>query len=465
MNNPGCFNRRINQKLAQLLLLVLLCILQPAIADESSGTAFTDKVNEYMEAAGRVHGFSGSILVAKNGKPLVSRGYGYANIELGVANSPETVYLLGSITKQFTGMAIAMLQEEGKLQVGDPACKYLENCPQSWAEITIRQLLWHTSGIPSYTSFPEFAARTVSPINTPQMMEMLRDRPLDFAPGTDQSYSNSGYFLLGSIIEAVSGKTYAAFLDERIFNPLGMEHSAYDVPDDIIRNRAAGYVRRNGELFNALYTDMTIPFAAGALHSTTGDLLLWDQALYTEKLVSSESLKEIFTPNEPGDGYGFGWSIGKRFDRLLIAHGGGIYGFSTHIARFPDDAVTVIVLSNIEGAPSGKIAYDLAAIYFGEEYTVPVERQAVELDPAILQSYVGEYKVNDDLSVVISLVGENLVAELGGRSTFGLLASSATEFFSRDVDLRLAFQKSESGEVTAFVLNPGPNGTTATKVK
>jgi CubicO group peptidase (beta-lactamase class C family) len=465
MKNPGFFNHRISQKLAQLLLLALITISQAAWAAESAAGTFIGKVNEYMQAAERVHGFSGSILVAHDGTPLVSEGYGFANIELGVPNSPETVYLLGSITKQFTGMAIAMLQEEGKLQVGDPACKYLENCPQTWADITIRQMLWHTSGIPSYTGFPEFAARTVSPIDTPQMMDMLRDRPLDFAPGTDQSYSNSGYFLLGSIIESVSGKTYADFLDERIFTPLGMEHSAYDVPDEIIKNRAAGYVRRNGELFNALYTDMTIPFAAGALHSTTGDLLLWDQALYTEKLVTSESLKEIFTPNEPGDGYGFGWSIGKRFDKLLIAHGGGIYGFSTHIARFPDDGVTVIVLSNIEGAPSGKIAYDLAAIYFGEEYTIPVEQQAVVLDPAILQSYVGEYRVNDELSVVITLVGENLVAELGGRSTFGLLAASETEFFSRDVDLRLAFERSESGEVTAFVLNPGPNGTTATKVK
>lgn len=468
MYKPGCFNLRVMLKPAQLLLLILICITSPAGTTWAAGPdadAFNAKVSEYMEAAQRVHGFSGSILLAKDGQPLVSKGYGYANIELGVPNSPDTVYLLGSITKQFTGMAIAMLQEEGKLRADDPACNYLQDCPESWADITIRQLLWHTSGIPNYTSFPEFAARTVSPINTPQMMEMLRDRPLDFAPGTDQSYSNSGYFLLGSIIEAVSGQTYAGFLDERIFTPLGMEHSSYDVPDEIIRNRAAGYVRRNGELFNALYTDMTIPFAAGALHSTTGDLLLWDQALYTDKLVSAASLEEIFTPNEPGDGYGFGWSIGQRFDKRLIAHGGGIYGFSTHIARFPDDKVTVIVLSNIEGAPSGKTAYDLAAIYFGEEYTVPEEKQAVELDPAILQSYVGEYRINEDLSVVITLVEGNLVAELGGRSKFGLLPQSETEFFSRDVDLRLAFEKSEAGEVTGFVLNPGGNGTPATKVK
>lgn len=450
---------------ARVLLLALLSTTQLVWAAKPIGEEFNSRVDEYMAAAERVQGFSGSILVAENGKPLVSKGYGFANIELGVPNTPETVFLLGSVTKQFTGMAIAILQEQGQLKVSDLACKHLEDCPAAWSEITIQQLLWHTSGIPNYTNFPEFAARTVSPINTAEMIAMLRDKPLDFAPGQGHAYSNSGYFMLGSIIEAVSGKTYADFLQEMIFTPLAMTRSAYDVPAAIVDNRASGYVRRNGELFNALYMDMTVPFAAGALHSTTGDLLLWDQALYTEKLVSGPTLEEIFTPHEGDSGYGYGWSIGQRMNRAVTAHGGGIYGFSSNITRFPDDHVTVVVLSNIEGAPSGKIANDLAAILFGEEYEVPVERQAISLPPETLQSYVGEYKINDELSIVISLVGDNLVAELGGRSKFGLLPESETEFFSRDVDLTIKFEKSESGEVSGFILNPGPNGTPASKVR
>src|SRR5690606_23130717 len=248
---------------ARILVLALLTITQLAWAARPSGEELNSRVDEYMEAAERVQGFSGSILVAENGHPLVSKGYGYAHIELGVPNSPETVFLLGSVTKQFTGMAIAMLQEQGKLKVGDLACTYLEDCPASWAEITIQQLLWHTSGIPNYTDFPEFAIRTISPIDTPQMIDMLRDAPLHFAPGTGHAYSNSGYFMLGAIIEEVSGKTYADFLQEKIFTPLGMTHSAYDDPAKIVEHRASGYARRNGELFNASYMDMTVPFAAG----------------------------------------------------------------------------------------------------------------------------------------------------------------------------------------------------------
>lgn len=463
MFNTKNARQRTSSLVTRFFLLAVFSATQFAWAAKPSNDEFNARVNEYMDAAVSVQGFSGSILVADNDKPLVSKGYGFANIELSVPNSAETVFLLGSVTKQFTGMAIAILEEQGKLKASDLACQFLENCPPSWAAITVKQLLWHTSGIPNYTSFPEFAARTVSPINTAEMIEMLKDKPLDFVPGESQSYSNSGYFLLGSIIEKTSGKTYADFLQESIFTPLGMTHSGYDVPTRIVPNRAAGYARQNGELFNALYMDMTVPFAAGSLYSTTGDLLLWDQALYTEKLVSKQSLKKIFTGHEGDSGYGYGWSMSKRFDKNVISHGGGIYGFSTHITRFPDDNVTLIVLSNIEGSPSGSMAKDLAAIYFGEEYEVPAEKQAISLKPEVLMAYTGDYKVNDVLIIVISLVGDNLVAELGGRSTFGLFPESETEFFSRDVALKVTFEKDESGEVTGFILNPGD--TAATKVK
>lgn len=342
------FNLLKNLSVSFALFLLLVHSAAAQNSDAPTTEQITAKVDEYMNAAARVDGFNGSILVARDGKPIVSRGYGMANIELNVPNTPDTVFRLGSVTKQFTAMGIMMLAERGKLNVNDAACKYLTDCPATWQPITIKNLLTHTAGVPNYTDFPTFAKTTVSPITTTEMIVLLRDKPLDFAPGEKFAYSNSGYYLLGVVIERVSGKSYADFLQENIFAPLNMKQTGYDVSARIIKNRAAGYARQGGEFVNASYMDMTIPYSAGALFSTTGDLLLWDQALYTEKLVSRKTLDEIFTPVKSG--YGYGWGIGKQFERREISHGGGIYGFATEIARFPDDKVTVVVLSNVQGS-------------------------------------------------------------------------------------------------------------------
>jgi CubicO group peptidase (beta-lactamase class C family) len=340
------------------LIWLCLCFVQFIPAQNSAAAPTTEqitaKIDEYMNAAARVDGFSGSILVARDGKPIVNKGYGMANIELNVRNTPDTVFRLGSITKQFTAMAIMMLADRGKLNVNDPACKYLTDCPAAWQPITVKNLLTHTAGVPNYTSFPDFAKTATLPVTSAEMIARFRDKQLDFTVGEKYAYSNSGYFLLGAIIERVSGKSYADFLQENIFAPLNMKQSGYDVSARIIKNRAAGYAKQGGEFVNASYMDMTIPGAAGAIYSTTGDLLVWDQALYSEKLVSRKTLDETFTPFK--DGYGYGWSIGKQFDRQVIGHGGNIFGFASHITRFPADKITVIVLSNMQGAPSGKIA-------------------------------------------------------------------------------------------------------------
>lgn len=331
-----------------------------------------EKVETYMKATETVDGFSGSVLIARNGQPIVNKGYGMANIELNVPNKAETVFRLGSVTKQFTGMAITMLQEKGKLSVNDPLCKFIENCPAIWQPITIKHLLTHTSGLFNYTAFPDFAKTTVLPINSPQMIALLKDKPLDFPVGEKYSYSNSGYFFLGTIIEKVSGKTYADFLQENIFTPLNMKNTGYDDPLRIINNRAAGYTKQGGKFLNAAYMDMSVPFAAGAMYSNTGDLLLWDQALYTEKLVSRKTLDEIFTPVKRD--YSYGWIIEKKFNRNSTGHSGSFNGFSSFILRFPDENLTVIILSNSDEASATKVANSLAAIVFGEKYTLPLPK-------------------------------------------------------------------------------------------
>jgi CubicO group peptidase (beta-lactamase class C family) len=435
-----------------------------AAAARQSDEQIVAKVGEYMNAAHEVDAFSGTILLARDGKPIVSRGYGMANIELDVPNTPETVFRLGSVTKQFTAMAIMMLQDRGKLSVNDPICKYLSDCPAAWQPITIRNLLTHTSGVMNYTDLPTFGKTAVSPMTTGEMIALLRDKPLEFAPGEKFNYSNSGYYLLGAVIEKASGKSYADFLQENIFTPLGMKQTGYDVSARIIKNRAEGYVRQGGQFFNASYMDMTLPYSAGALYSTTGDLLLWDQALYAEKLVPRKALDEIFTPFKSN--YGYGWNISKQFDHREISHGGGIYGFATEIARYPDDKLTVIVLSNVQGAPAGKIANDLAAIYFGAKYEIPKTRVEIHVDPKILEKYVGDYQLAaPKILLTFTLENGRLFAQIAGQSKFALSAESETVFFSRDAPVEITFNKDSTGRTTGMTFKQGGATIPAQKIK
>ena len=454
----------------RLTAIIAMCLLFVSFASAQNADAkqadqqLNVKFDEYMNAAVKVDGFSGSVLVARDGKPIFSKGYGMANIEWNVPNSPQSVYRLGSVTKQFTAMAITMLQERGKLSVSDPLCKYIANCPDAWKPITVKNLLTHTSGVPNYTEFPDFAKTTIMPTTTAEMTDVLKTKPLDFAPDEKYAYSNSGYYLLGVIIEKVSGVTYADFLQENIFTPLGMKNTGYDDPLKIIKNRASGYQRTAGKIMNASYMDLSVPYAAGSLYSTTGDLLLWDQALYTEKLVSKKSLDEIFTPYKSG--YGYGWGIGKKFDRKEISHGGGIYGFATDISRFPDDKVTVIVLTNIQGSAAGRVSNDLAAIVFGAKYEIPLERREIALDAKILEKYVGEYKIEQP-SVGLTILIENgkLFGQLNGQSKFALAPETETKFFSKDVNATITFTKDADGKVTGLTLNQGGAGFPAKKIK
>jgi CubicO group peptidase (beta-lactamase class C family) len=454
--------------ISRLAVLAWICAVVVSYASAQGATPSASeirtKVAEYVQAAVAVNGFSGSILVAQNGQPVVSQGYGMANVELAAPNTPQTVFRLGSITKQFTAMAVMILQERGKLRVSEPACRYLTDCPPAWQPLTIRHLLTHTSGIPNYTNFPDFARTAVLPTSAAEMVGMLKDKPLEFVPGEKFAYSNSGYYLLGLIVERASGQPYADFLQASIFTPLAMKQTGYDNPSRIIRNRAAGYTRQAGETVNAAYMDMTIPFAAGALYSTTEDLLRWDQALYTDTLVSQESREEMFTPDKGG--YGYGWTIGRRFDRQAIAHGGGIYGFATELVRFPADRVTVIVLSNVEGASVGTMANDLAAIVFGAPYKIPKARKAITVDPGILDRYIGHYQIaSPPTDIVVTRDNAALVAQIAGRLKLALAAESEATFFSTDVSAEITFLKDAAGQVTGLTLRMGGSDLPAQKVK
>jgi CubicO group peptidase (beta-lactamase class C family) len=372
MKNQRC--RRWAAVLAAACLFATgLAPAQAPSADVAPVQAAADiatDMDAYLQAAVRHEQFMGSVLVARDGVPLFERSYGFANIEHGVPNTSATVFRIASLTKQFTGMAILQLQEQGKLKVDDTVCRYLDDCPAAWRPITLHQLLTHTSGIRNFSGLPDWdEERGLRRYRHAELVEVFRDLPLEFKPGEKYKYSNSGYHLLGLVIERASGKPYAQFLHESIFAPLGMLHTAYTDNREIVAGRASGYYSRGTRLVTAPFLDPTATYAAGGLTSTTGDLLRWDQALYTDRLVSSRSREAMFTPFK--DGYAYGWRIGTAFDRRTMEHSGSFNGFSSYILRFPDQRVTVIVLGNGDRMSGGKTGKDLAAIAFGAPYVLP----------------------------------------------------------------------------------------------
>ena len=334
--------------------------------------------------------FNGSILVADKGKVVIKKGYGLANMEWNIANTPTTKFRLGSITKQFTAMLTMQLVEQGKLKLDGNVTDYLPDYPKATGgKITIHHLLTHTSGIPNYTDFPKFF-ETLSrdPYTPAAFVPKFSGMPLNFEPGSKFSYSNSGYFLLGVIIEKVTGKPYAEVLQEKILTPLDLKDTGYDLPGPIIPKRASGYEKRGSGYVNTPYLDMSIPYAAGSLYSTVEDLYTWSQALDTDALLSEKGKEALFTPFR--DHYAYGWNvmnvaIGELKDSVqLIEHGGGINGFNTLISRIPADERFVVLLNNTGGAPLGGIRKNILNILYNQAVEPPKKSIADLLQKVIL---------------------------------------------------------------------------------
>lgn len=337
-----------------------------------SAAAFDAKAEALIGGYVKDGRFSGAVLVARDGQPILREGFGLADREWDAPVTPDTEFRLGSITKQFTATAILQLVEQGKIGLDDPISKYDATAPKAWEKVTIRHLLTHRSGIPSYTDIPGFFGAPSKTDRTPEeIIALTRDKPLRFEPGSKFEYDNTGYVILGWVIEKVSGQTYADYVSAHIFKPLGMSHTGYDVSAEILHHRASGYDRgEDGEVRNTPYLAMTLPYAAGSLYSNIDDLLIWDQALYAAKPLTQASLDDMFADH--GDHYGYGWFVNEVDGRRLWSHAGGINGFHTFFARYPDQKLTVVVLSNITQAPVEKIAGQLVHLYFGE----PIEPAA-----------------------------------------------------------------------------------------
>jgi CubicO group peptidase (beta-lactamase class C family) len=397
--------------------------------------------------------FMGSVLVARGDEVLLSRGYGSANLEWNIPNSPSTKFRLGSVTKQFTAASILLLEERGKLKTDDPVKRFMPDAPAAWDKITIFHLLTHTSGIPNFTSFPDYRSQEPFAATPETLVARFRDKPLDFQPGEKWSYSNSGYVLLGYLLEKASGESYEKFLQENIFGPLGMKDSGYDSNSAIIPRRAAGYAPGKKGPENAGFIHMSIPFSAGALYSTTEDLLRWEQGLFGGKLLSAASLAKMTTPFK--EDYACGVAVHTVSGHKVIDHGGGIEGFHTFLAYYPEDKLTVVSLANLGEDEPQQIATRLAAVAHGEKVELPSERKELTLAPKILDQYVGTYELAPKVNMMITVEGGQLTSQVSGQGKVPLFATTETKFFPKVVDAEIEFGKDDKGAVTYLVLHQG----------
>lgn len=352
-------DRRVRRTVALFLAAATLAPAQVAV----------ERLEQHVQAYFEQEKFTGTVLVAQAGRTVLAKGYGMANYEWNVPNTPSTKFRLASLTKQFTAAAILHLAERGKLSVDDPIARHLSDTPDRWQAITIHHLLTHTSGIPNFTSFPDYNKTMMLPSPAGETMKRFVDKPLDFDPGTKYSYSNSGYVLLGLIIEKASGMSYADYVWRNIFEPLGMQDSGYDSWEEVIPQRASGYTRDGDRLRNALYIDMSIPGGAGALYSTVEDLKKWDEALYTDKLLPPAAIAKMFTPFR--DNYAYGWFVRQLDGKTVVGHTGGINGFATSIVRVPDDRILVVALSNVLPSQAARLSQELVQLMQGREVALP----------------------------------------------------------------------------------------------
>ena len=428
----------------------------PAAKPSPSNTAL-----DAMLAAAYPTERPGAVVLVKRGdKVLLRKGYGLANLELGVPLQPESVFEIGSITKQFTAAGILLLAERGRLRLDDEITRYLPDFPTHGKKITIQHLLTHTSGIADYTHLPEWAAHMREDLAPSAIVALIKDKPLDFAPGERWAYDNSGYFLLGMVIEKAGGKSYAQFMMDEIFRPLGMKSTRYGSNKDLIPHRACGYEPAGDGFANAEYHSMTQPYAAGALVSDVDDLAIWDRALYGESLLSKETLARMFTAGQVSSGastrYANGWVFGELAGHAVVWHNGGIPGFATALLRVPDQRLLVVVLSNDGGhePPPHTMARRIAAQALGVPERPPT-LPAGALDTATLDGYVGVYVDQEKVVRTVRREGGRLFAQRRGGEKAELLPIARDRFVYEDVPAQLAFQRDAQGRVSGALLDRG----------
>jgi CubicO group peptidase (beta-lactamase class C family) len=405
-----------------------------------------------------------SIAVVRGSDTIVMKGYGSADLENDVPATARTVYRTGSVTKQFTSVAIMQLVEEGRISLDDEVTKYIPNAPTHGRRILVRHLLNHTSGIPSYTDVGPAFGR-VSRLDLPHdsLLAIVRNDSLQFDPGSHFYYNNTGYYMLGMIIERVTGKSYGEYLREKLFVPHGLSSTVYCSSAPIIKRRAHGYSPGPSGLVNADFLSMGLPFAAGSLCSTVGDLVAWTRLLHGGKLVNASSFAAMTTPVKLTSGrrmtYGFGLSVDTLGSHRVVEHGGGINGFISHLAHYPDDSLTIAVLANTAPAPSEQIAEDIARVAFGMPFRAPVLPSDLPIAADERARLAGNYLVTwpngSRRPARVFASGDQLMLQVEGQPAVRLMKQSAPHTFAATGQPGRILFDVANGAATGFVIDRG----------
>lgn len=428
-------------------LIVLLFLSPVFLAAQKNYTALLDN---YMQAQANVNDFMGTVLVAKKGKIIYEKAFGMADRELNVPNTLQTKFQVGSVTKQFTAACILQLAAEGKLNLADKLSKYFPDFPKG-DSVTIHMLLTHTSGIKNYTELPAFWKKMSLPLEKDSMVAIFKNQPYNFPPGTKWSYSNSGYFLLGYIIEKVSGKSYSDYVLKNVIEKAGLKNTSVNRWDSILTNRAKGYGKGPGGWKNAMYISMEGPYSAGAIISTIEDLQQWNNALFSNKIMSPALFNKMITPYL--DNYGYGIGIDSFQHHLLIGHSGGIPGFASYLGRFPTDDLVVAGLANNGDSPTQNIVTALAAIVFDIPVIPPYHHKEVNIDSLVFKKYTGKY--SRDVTHVDTVMTKDgklyWHAWWGGESL--MKPESNTKFFLENApDIQVEFETGNNGLPVKYYL-------------
>lgn len=431
-------------------ILVLGILFHPALAqNDAQLSAQFDKLLSQQFKANEP---GAAALVAKNGKIIYQEGFGMANVELDIPMKADHVFRIGSITKQFTAIAILQLMEQGKLSLQDEITKFIPDYPTRGNRITIEHLLTHTSGIPDFSNMRDTTQMGKKDFTPKQMIDYFKNEPIRFAPGTKYEYSNSGYFLLGYIIEQITGMSYAQYIEENFFKPLGMNASLYASDTRIVKNRADGYSKTKGRYENTAYLSMTIPYAAGSIQSTVEDLFKWQQGLLSGKLVKKETLDKAWSRYQLSDGsrssYGYGWRQGFIQESPSLWHGGLINGFMTMAMYLPEENVFVAVFSNCDANSPVDVTAKMAALAIGKPY----EYKAITADSSVLKKYEGVYENGKGQQRIVNVSGNRLLIQLNRSPKSEIKAYQKDQFFFvNEPMVSIDFIRNNKGEVEKLV--------------
>lgn len=434
-------------------ILSLLFAANALLAQTVSGIK-GNRLDSIFTAYTKNYLFNGSVLVYEKGQVLLSKGYGIANANYQIPCSPQTKFKLASVSKHFTACAILQLAEKGKINLKEPISKIIPDYPNG-NKITVHHLLNHTSGIPNFTSFPEYDSLWRTQYHSlPQLIDHFKNRPLDFEPGAQWSYSNSAYILLSYIIEKASGLSFNEYMQKNIFDALGMKNSGVFDNTKPYSNLANGYYEENEKLYNVNFIDMTVPSGAGALFSTTEDLLIWYKALIGNKILTKESFKKMCSSDNK-EKYGYGLGIDTIKGIQMLSHGGGIEGFATHVAYFPEKDAAVIILKNVDNLNLFSAPKVARQVLFGWPLTLPAPRKIAQVNPEIYKNYCGDYELMPGFVMTVRTRENRIFTQATSQPEIEIYPESETKFFVKVVDAQIEFKKTDDGKSYTLFLYQG----------